>query len=159
MRQTLTIFFFLAAAFSLNAQSHDLEIYWTDTEGGAATLIVTPSGQSLLAHTGNAGDNDRDSKRIAKAAKLAGVTKIDYLLTSQYHADHRGRLTGPGGEDSGREILRHGESVQAGTPNGAKIWDAYKSATGAKRTAVKPGDKVPLEGAEAEIVASNGEVL
>src|SRR5437868_11035042 len=29
----------------LDAQSRNLEIYWIDVEGGAATLIVSPSGE------------------------------------------------------------------------------------------------------------------
>ena len=53
----------LAAAF-LGAQSRHLDIYWIDVEGGAATLMVTPSGESLLVDTGNPGQDDRDAKRI-----------------------------------------------------------------------------------------------
>jgi competence protein ComEC len=34
-----------------NAQSGKLSMYWIDTEGGAATLIVSPSGESLLIDT------------------------------------------------------------------------------------------------------------
>ena len=30
-----------------------LDIYWIDVEGGAATLVVTPVGESLLIDTGN----------------------------------------------------------------------------------------------------------
>ena len=36
----------LAPTSMLGAQSKNLEIYWIDVEGGAATLIVTPSGES-----------------------------------------------------------------------------------------------------------------
>jgi beta-lactamase superfamily II metal-dependent hydrolase len=36
----------------LHAQPQNLEIYWIDVEGGAATLIVPPSGQSMLIDTG-----------------------------------------------------------------------------------------------------------
>ena len=32
-----------------------LDVYWVDVEGGAATLIVTPAGQSILIDTGNPG--------------------------------------------------------------------------------------------------------
>ena len=30
-----------------------LDVYWVDVEGGAATLIVTPQGESILIDTGN----------------------------------------------------------------------------------------------------------
>ena len=58
----------LAVAALLSAQPRNLEIYWIDCEGGAATLIVTPDGQSLLADSGNPGSGDRDAKRIFKVA-------------------------------------------------------------------------------------------
>ena len=74
------LFFCSAIAF---AQPRNLDIYWIDTEGGAATLIVTPSGQSLLVDTGNPGPNDRDPKRIFEMAKAAGLSKIDILLITR----------------------------------------------------------------------------
>ena len=41
------------------AQSRTLEIYWIDVEGGAATLAVSPSGESLLYDAGwEVGDRD-----------------------------------------------------------------------------------------------------
>ena len=40
------------------------DIYWVDVEGGAATLMVTPTGESILIDTGNAGV--RDPKRIVR---------------------------------------------------------------------------------------------
>ena len=34
------------------AHARDLEIYWIDVEGGASTLIISPSGESMLIDTG-----------------------------------------------------------------------------------------------------------
>ena len=34
----------LAPAGMLRAQTRNLDIYWIDVEGGAATLVVSPSG-------------------------------------------------------------------------------------------------------------------
>ena len=66
-----------------------LQILWIDTEGGAATLIVTPAGESVLIDTGNPGV--RDAERIVKAAtREAGVKRIDHLITTHYHRDHFG---------------------------------------------------------------------
>jgi competence protein ComEC len=50
------------------AQSGDLKITWIDVEGGASTLFVSPTGESLLFDTGNPGNGDRDAKRIFAAA-------------------------------------------------------------------------------------------
>ena len=59
------------------AQSRTFDIYWVDVEGGAATLLVSPTGESLLVDTGWGTDDDRDAKRIVAAATEAGPTKID----------------------------------------------------------------------------------
>ena len=40
----------------------ELKIYWIDVEGGAATLVITSAGESILIDTGNPGA--RDSVRI-----------------------------------------------------------------------------------------------
>jgi competence protein ComEC len=66
-----------------------LDIYWVDVEGGAATLIVTPNGESVLIDSGNPGG--RDSGRIHNVAShVAGLKKIDHLITTHMHTDHFG---------------------------------------------------------------------
>ena len=65
-----------------------LDIYWVDVEGGGATLIVTPAGESVLIDSGNPGG--RDSGRIHKAAQAAGLKKIDHYFTTHMHLDHFG---------------------------------------------------------------------
>src|SRR6202171_3151109 len=82
----------LMAACALVAASRNLEIYWIDAEGGAATLIVAPSGESLLVDTGNRTPDDRDAKRIMAAVQQAGLKQIDVLLTTHFHADHMGAM-------------------------------------------------------------------
>src|SRR5690348_15923749 len=64
-----------------------LDIYFVDVEGGQATLLVSPSGQSMLIDTGWPGNEGRDADRIAAAAKLAGISQIDYVLITHYHND------------------------------------------------------------------------
>ena len=71
-------------------QARTLDIYYTDTEGGQSTLFVSPTGESLLVNTGNAGD--RDFGRIVETLKAAGVRQIDHLWTTHYHGDHVGAL-------------------------------------------------------------------
>ena len=38
------------------AWSGSLKVYWIDVEGGAATLVVTPAGETILIDTGLPGD-------------------------------------------------------------------------------------------------------
>ena len=47
-----------------------------DVEGGKATLVVSPSGESLLIDTGNVGEGaQRDAERIMAAINDAGLHK------------------------------------------------------------------------------------
>src|SRR5579864_5628069 len=86
----------LAAAITLlfagvaSSQPKPLQVYAIDVEGGQSTLIVSPSGQSLLIDTGWSGFNGRDADCIFTASKAAGITQLDYVLITHYHRDHVG---------------------------------------------------------------------
>ena len=67
-----------------------LRFSFVDVEGGAATLIVTPAGESILIDSGNPGD--RDAGRIAEAARQMGLTEIDHYITTHWHSDHVGGI-------------------------------------------------------------------
>lgn len=79
----------LAAAPATGAATRALHLYWIDVEGGAATLIVTPAGESVLIDAGNPGE--RDARRIHKlATEAAGLRRIDHLIVTHFHRDHFG---------------------------------------------------------------------
>jgi competence protein ComEC len=152
----LKILFLLATA-TLSAQK-TLDIYWIDAEGGAATLIVTPSGQSLLADTGNAGD--RDAQRIYDVAtKQAHLKKIDIVLITHFHSDHVGGAAALAKLIPIGAFIDHGDSVETQNPNDAALWEAYKTLSAGKRKSLAVGDKLPLKGVAIDIVTSNGNVL
>jgi beta-lactamase superfamily II metal-dependent hydrolase len=88
MRKPLFALTLLLFPLLTHAQTRTLDIYWVDVEGGAATLIVTPAGESILIDSGNPGGRDAD--RIYKAAQAAGLKRIDYLVTTHFHIDHYG---------------------------------------------------------------------
>src|SRR4051812_45517988 len=71
-------------------KSNNLLIYSIDVEGGQATLLVAPSGASMLVDTGWPGGNGRDAERIQAAMKDAGLTQIDKVLITHFHTDHVG---------------------------------------------------------------------
>ena len=83
------LFLLMSAGLGIAAQK-PLEIFFIDVEGGQATLFVTPSGQSLLVDTGWGYFAFRDADRIVKAAKMAKIKKIDYVVITHYHSDHVG---------------------------------------------------------------------
>jgi competence protein ComEC len=149
----------VALLTSANAQTRNLDIYWVDTEGGAATLIITPGGQSLLVDTGNPGNDDRDARRIADAATQAGLKKLDYVLISHFHSDHVGGAAALSKLMPIDHFLDHGDSIELGNPRDAQNFEAYKTAAAGKRIQLKPGDKLPLNGVESIVVSSNGQTL
>lgn len=79
------------AISSARAGSADkrLDIYWIDVEGGAATLIVTPRGESVLIDTGNPGHRDPD-RIVQTATREAGLRQLDHVIITHYHSDHFG---------------------------------------------------------------------
>src|SRR5215831_6904098 len=85
-----TSFFFVAAVASAAEPARGLDIYFVDTEGGAATLIVSPAGESILIDCGNPGTRDAD--RIHAAAEAAGIKAIDHLIITHWHVDHYGGI-------------------------------------------------------------------
>lgn len=153
MHRIVLALLFLSA--TLMGQARNLEIYWIDVEGGAATLFVSPSGESLLFDTGWE-VNDRDAKRIFAVAQQAGLKKIDHIVISHFHADHMGGLAAltkliPTGRFYGRN-----DDIE---PANQKWLDLYKAASAGKRTVVKPGDVIPIKGFEARVVAADGKML
>src|SRR5216683_7533643 len=132
----------LTAAGALSAQSRNLDIYWIDAEGGASTLIVSPSGESMLIDTGYA-VGDRDAKRIYAATQQAGIKKIDYLAISHFHADHVGGLAALSRMIPIGRFFDHGDAIEK---ENQQWLDSYKSASAGKRTVVKPGDEIPVKG-------------
>jgi competence protein ComEC len=145
----------LAPASRLSAQSKNLEIYWIDVEGGAATLVVSPSGESTLIDTGYA-LNDRDPKRILVAAQLAGVRKIDNLVISHFHGDHVGGLPGLAKLIPIGRFYDHGDPPEPANKVGL---DSYLAVNGGKRNTVKPGDIIPMKGVEALVIASHDKFI
>src|SRR6185295_13105067 len=132
----------IAAAALLAGQSRTLDIYWIDVEGGAATLIIAPSGESLLVDTGFPGNDDRDAKRIAAAAVAAGLTRIDNLVITHFHGDHVGGLAALSKMMPIRKIYDHGESIEKSQAKGATLWQDYLAAAGSKRTVVSANGEV-----------------
>jgi beta-lactamase superfamily II metal-dependent hydrolase len=136
------------------APSQTLDIYAIDVEGGKATLIVSPQGDSLLADAGNPGA--RDAARIATIAKQAGVTAIDYLVISHYHADHVGGAAELMKRLPVRTFIDHGEARE---PNAARTpeFQAYAAARSAGRyVRPVPGDAIPMRGLGLHVITSHG---
>ncbi len=141
----------------LATQTGKLDIWWVDVEGGAATLIVTPTGESFLIDTGNPGE--RDAARIFDVAtRQAGLRKIDALFTTHYHGDHVGGAPALSKLIPITKYYDHGDSVEP-EGSGGKPWIAYKSVAAGNRSPVKPGQVIQLREVKLDVVSSAGKVL
>jgi beta-lactamase superfamily II metal-dependent hydrolase len=129
-------------------------IYWVDTEGGAATLLVAPTGQTVLVDAGFSGT--RDPQRIADLlSSELGAARIDALIVTHYHGDHVGGVPQLASRVTIGEYLDHGATVEPGA-----IYNDYLAlVANAKRTIVKPGDKMSLGPVELTFVVSAGAVV
>lgn len=136
-----------------------LQIYFVDVEGGQATLIVSPSGESMLVDTGWAGFNGRDADRIVAAAKLANVKQIDYLVISHFHADHVGGVPQLAARIPIITFIDHGLNVET-TDDAKRYSAAYNLAVEkGKHLVVRPGDTIPLKGVGVEVLTANGDLI
>ena len=145
----------LLLAVQLHAGKADktLEVYWIDVEGGAATLIVTPAGESILIDTGNPGN--RDAGRIHKnATEVAGLKRIDHLITTHFHLDHFGGAAPLAQLMEIRDVWDNGLTKESPDRHRRKdarwplISKPYRDMKVAKRTVIHPGDTLPLKQAK-----------
>jgi len=152
MRTTLFLLALLTVTSAAYAGPKDgrLDIYWIDTEGGAATLIVTPAGETLLIDTGNPGP--RDSDRIFKAVtRDAGMKRIDYLVTTHYHSDHYGGASVLAQLLPIGTVYDNGQFEPMPDRPGKDYWEFKCEA----RKVIKPGDRLPLKVVEANGPSTN----
>lgn len=154
----------LAAVLSVGpsiASAQALRLYVIDVEGGQSTLVVTPSGQSLLVDTGWPTENLRDADRIAAAMKKAGVGTLDYLVITHYHADHVGGMEQLASRVKFRTVITHGPTTETGKAADTMMatFRAAIAASGAKEIVVKPGDTIPLKGVDVKVLASNRQLI
>jgi beta-lactamase superfamily II metal-dependent hydrolase len=139
-----------------------LEIFFIDVEGGASTLIVTPAGESLLIDAGYGSRSTRqwrDVGRILAAAAEAGIDRIDYLLATHFHNDH------VGGVPQLAFVMPIGTFIDYGAPLGTdrmarRAFSNYEAVRGQNPHIVpRPGDRLPLEGVEIDVVSAAGDLL
>ena len=161
----MTIWVWLLTALlgvSQAPRADTLRVYVIDVEGGGATLVVAPSGQSMLIDSGSPGPAaERDSARIAEAMRAAGLAKINYLFTTHYDGDHVGGAPAANAVAHFDRFFDHGEMDPKWEQNraGEERYKAYLAIASGKRTIVNAGDTIPFGDVHVDVVASHGSVL
>jgi beta-lactamase superfamily II metal-dependent hydrolase len=156
----------LGAIFAYGDSPRGLQIWFIDTEGGAATLIVTPAGESVLIDCGNPGK--RDAERIHKVAtEHAKLTAIDHHVITHWHLDHYGAVERLSQLMPIKHYYHHGipETLAEDPKNFPVLIKAFKTAANGKDSMLKPGDVLPLKQADGApkvkllCLCGNGEVI
>ncbi len=151
-----------------------LDIYFIDVEGGKATLVVTPTGQSILLDAGFPGEGKfdsrpgdpakaRDAQRVLAAARDAGLSRIDLMVVSHYHADHFGGVMELAQLIPIVEYMDHAapsEAAEARVPGTLALYHDYVALRSrAKHRPAKVGDHFSVGDVTVDVVASGGKVL
>jgi len=127
--------------------SREMSIVFVDVNGGAATLMVTPRGETILADCGSPGD--RDAVRITAALEEAtGRRRIDHMVSTHWHLDHYG------GIQPLADRVEFGHFYDRGIPDETlddpkhfpTLIAAYRRVIeGRPRTILEAGDEIPLK--------------
>jgi len=149
-----------------NSADGRLDIYFIDVEGGAATLFVTPAGESLLIDSGYPDNHGRDRDRILKVAReVAGLERIDHAAVTHWHADHYGNHAALASEIKIGTFWDRG--IPEVTPDDPKFTEHvadYRRASQNQSKALVAGDMLPLKSTATspltvKIVTASGEVI
>lgn len=155
----LSILSSLLFAQNVSGKGKPLQIYFIDVEGGQSTLIISPSGASMLIDAGWPTSNNRDADRIAAVAKASSLKQIDYLVITHYHTDHVGGVPQLLKQIKVATFIDHGPNTEKAelAPEG---YAAYLDAIGtARHIVVKPGDRIPVKGINVEVLTSAGKAI
>ena len=145
-----------AAAATSHAQAPSMDIYWIDVEGGGATLVVSPSGESMLVDTGWPRPEGRDARRIVATMQEAGLEKLDYMLITHFHTDHVGSLAALDAMIPIDRFLDHGGETEERNQQ----WrDIYLEVAGDARMVAAAGDTMRLGDVDVKFISSNMELL
>jgi competence protein ComEC len=145
-----------------------LNIWFLDTEGGQATLLVTPTGQSMLIDTGFPGNQGmpggtaegppmRDADRIMAVLKQANVTVLDYLVVTHYHGDHAGNAAELARRLPIKHFVDHGNYTVELQPGRIAAFASYQPVRHMANALVpRPGERIAITGGLQALVVSNG---
>ncbi|MGH7152167.1 MAG: MBL fold metallo-hydrolase [Planctomycetota bacterium] len=123
-----------------SAQAPTLKIYFLEVGQGDSTLIVSPTGTSLLV---DGGPNGSGNSTVVPFLLSLGVTTVNYAVATHYHADHIGGLDEVASGMNGPGVCYDRGTVAV--PSTVSYTD-YVSAVAGVRLTIAPGTAIALGG-------------
>lgn len=145
----------MLAVSTLSADEKDgrLDIYFIDVEGGAATLFVTPNGETLLIDSGYPDNGGRDRDRILDVLKnVAGKDHLDHAAVTHWHLDHYGNHAALAAEIKINNFWDRGipDTLQEDQKFVERVGDYRRAAENQSKT-LKAGDTMTFESKSAPL--------
>jgi competence protein ComEC len=165
MKTAFLLLLTLVLASSITqATPKTLDFYFIDVEGGAATLIITPLGESMLIDSGF--QEERDAQRILHVAKnVAGLKQIDHFVATHWHRDHVGGITLLAKLFPVKNFYDHGFPSKPANDIQTPLLEAYRAVSNGKSIALNAGDEIKFLSQRSvprlrfRILAANGSVV
>ncbi len=138
--------------------AQELLIYFLDVDGGQATLVVVDGKASMLVDAGWPGFEGRDTEKILAAAKDAGVTRLDIMLTTHYHTDHVGGVPQLAARIPIGKYVDHGPVLEK-SENATRLYQRYLEVRQkGEHQRVSAGDSFRLGDATIRVVSARKEL-
>ena len=164
---TLAAIIAFSACHSVWANSKDgrLDLYFIDVEGGAATLIVTPAGESMIVDSGTFDTAGRDLGRILEVVQnVAKLDRIDHAVVTHWHSDHFGNHAPLAGQIKISNFWDRG--IPDSLEEDAKFSEhvaPYRAASQNQSKTVKPGQLLPVKSGNTpitvKVLTASGDVI
>lgn len=134
-----------------------LSLYFLDIGQGNATLIVSPTGRTLLIDGGRDG---MGRSVIVPEMQRLGVKALDYMVATHYDSDHIGGLDEVAAVYPPSIAYDGGDAILPFSAPDQNIFSAYVRAVGAARRTITPGTILDLGGgAVATCIVVNGRLV
>ncbi|MEZ3145299.1 lamin tail domain-containing protein [Halobaculum sp. MBLA0143] len=136
---------------STAATNGTLEVHFLNVGQSVATLLVGPTGETMLIDTGH---YDDDGEHVLSYLRAHGVDRIDHLVVSHNDADHIG---GNAAVIDYYETDADGVGAvyDPGVPASTRTYESYLDAVerhGVTLYETRAGDRIPFEGVGVDVL-------
>ncbi len=137
-----------------------LTVVFIDVGQGDSTLLITPSGETILIDVGNPMGG---GESVYRTIKEHDIEKIDAIYLTHYDADHSGGIfdviLGPDHQKNTEDDLPVDQIFDRGPGGTPSFSDSYQKTFGELRQTLHAGDiKETEDGVTVECIAANGKL-